>query len=113
MHKHICQVNRRVIHPCADEGRARARGVSDGEGILGEGIQDSTGIVEKFEGLITGIGDGRGDLQVLQSVNVDVWGRGLEGQAWGSRDGDRKGDQGDEGSPGGREHRGEATSLGA
>jgi len=99
-----------VSHLCTDEGRTRAKGIGDGEGILGEGVQDSTGIVEKFEGLVTGIGDGRGDLQVLQSVNVDVGGRGLEGQARGSRDGDRRGDQGDEGSMKGRgEHRGEGN----
>ena len=99
-----------MIHLCADERWARVRGVGDGEGILGEGIQDSAGIVEKFEGLVTGISDGRGDLQVLQSIDVDAGGRGLEGQAWRSRDGDRRGDEGDEGSTNGSgEHRGEGS----
>ena len=102
---YVCQVNRRVIHLCAGKRWARTRGIGNGEGVLGEGVQDSTGIVEEFEGLVTGVGDGRGDLQVLQPIDIGVWGRGLEGQAGGSGDDDRRGDESDERSTkGGGEH---------
>jgi len=94
-----------VIHQCAGERWAGAGGVGDGEGVLGEGVQDTSGIVEELEGLVTGVGDGGGDLQVLQSVDIDIGGCGLEGQTGGCRDGDRRGNEGQEGSTkGGREH---------
>ena len=98
----VCQVSRGRFYLCAGERWARTGGIGDGEGVLGEGAQNSTGVVEKFEGLVTGVGDGRGDLQVLQSIDIDVGGGGLEGQAGGSRDGDRRGDEGDERSTKGR-----------
>jgi len=60
----VCHVTRRVIHPGTIEGWLRASGVGDGEGILGEGMQGSAGIVEQFEGLPAGVDDGHGDLQV-------------------------------------------------
>jgi len=91
-----------VIHLCAGERWARTGGICDGEGVLGEGAQDSTGIVEEFEGLVTGVGDGRGDLQVLQSIDINVGSGGLEGQAGGGGDGNRRGDEGDERSTEGR-----------
>ena len=105
MSTQVYRITRRFIHLCAGEQWARARGIGDGERILREGVQDSTGIVEKFEGLVTGVGDGRGDLQVLQPIDIDVRGRGLEGQARDSGDGNRRGDEDDERSTkGGGEH---------
>lgn len=56
------------------ERGARASGIGDTEAILGEGAQDSTRIVEEFEGLVTSVGDGRGDLQVLQTIDLGVGG---------------------------------------
>ena len=108
MSAHVCWVTRQKIHLGTFERRARTRYVGDGEGILGEGVQGPTGIVEKLEDLVTGVGDGRGDLQVLQSIDVDVGGRGPESQARGGRDDDRRNDKGEEGSTEGRrEHCGE------
>ena len=63
-----------MIYLGAIERRGRASGIGDDERVLGEGAQDTTGIVEEFEGLVTGVGDSRGDLQVLQPINVDVGG---------------------------------------
>ena len=105
-----------VIYPGTIERRASASGISDAKGIFGERVQDSTGIVEEFQGLVTGVGDGRGDLQVLQPVDVHGRGRGPDGQAGGSRDGDRRGDEGDERrAEGGGEHcegvRGDMTAM--
>jgi len=91
-----------VIHLGALERRARTRGFGDGEGVLGEWVQGPTGIIEKLEGLVTGVGDGHGDLQVLQSIDIDVGGRGLESQARGSRDDDRRSDEGEKGNKEGR-----------
>ena len=71
-----------MIYLGAVENRARP---GDCEAILGEGTQDSTRIVEESEGLIAAVGDGCGDLQVLQSIDVDIEGRGLDGQAQGVR----------------------------
>ena len=88
------------------ERRARASGAGDDEGVLGEGAQDSTRIVEELEGTVTGVGDGRCNLQVVQSVDFDVGSRGPEGQARDSGCRDRGGDEGYEGSTyGAREHR--------
>ena len=91
-----------MIYPGANERRARANGIGNAEGVLGEGVQGTTGVIEEFEGLVTGVDDGRGDPQVLQSVHIGVGGRGPDGQAGGSRDGDRRGDEGDEGRAKGR-----------
>jgi len=63
-----------MIYHGAVEQWARASGISDDEGVLGEGVQDSTGVIEEFEGLVTGVDDGRCDLQVLQSINIDTEG---------------------------------------
>ena len=105
----VPRVTRWVIHLGAIERRARASRVGDCEGVLGEGAQDSTGIVEEPEGLVTGVGDDRGDLQVLQSIDVGVGGRGLERQARDSGDEDREGSEGDERR---REHCGEGSQGG-
>jgi len=43
-------------------------------GVFGKGVQDSTGVVEEFEGLVASVNDGRCDLQVLQSIDIDVGG---------------------------------------
>ena len=39
------------------------------------------GIVEEFEGLVTGVDDGRDDPQVLRSIDIGLEGRDLDGQA--------------------------------
>jgi len=92
------RVTRRVIYLGAVERRARASEVGNVEGVLREGVQDPTRIVEELESPFTGVGDGCGDLQILQSTDVDVGCRGLENQARGSGDSGRRGDGGDEGS---------------
>jgi len=51
---------------------ARASEVGDNEGVLGKGVQDSTGVVEEFEGLVASVHDGRCDLQVLHSIDIDA-----------------------------------------
>ena len=101
----VCRVTRRVMYLGAVEQRRRASGVGNTEGVPWEGVQDSPGIVEEFECLVTGVENCCGDLQVLQSVDIDVGGRGLDGQAGGSKDGDRRGDEDDEGSTEGAGHR--------
>jgi len=64
----------RMIYLGTGEQWARANGIDDNEGVLGEGAQDSTGIVEEFEGLVTGVNNGCCDLQVFQSIDIDVGG---------------------------------------
>ena len=92
----ICQTTGSVVHPGAVERRVRSSGIGNGEGILWESAQDPAGIVEEFEGLSPGVDDGCGDPQVLQPVDIDTGGRGLDDQARdgrdgrGSRDGDRR-----------------------
>jgi len=58
----------------------------------------TAGFLEEFEGLIAIVDDGRGNLQVLHSIDVGVGDRGLEVQTRSTRDGDRREDEGDEGS---------------
>jgi len=70
----VWQATRMIYHGAVKPWAARASGVGDDEGVFGKGVQDSTGVVEEFEGLVTGIDDGRCDLQVLQSVDIDVGG---------------------------------------
>ena len=81
----------------------RPSGVGDVETILRKGVQDSAGVVKQFEGLVAGVGDGRGDLQVFQSVDLDFEGRGFDRQGGSSRDGGSKDDSCNEG---GTERRG-------
>ena len=81
----------------------RASGIGDVEGVPGEGAQNTTRIVEEFKGPVAGVDDGRGDFQVLQSIYIDVGGRGLDGQTGASRDGDCRGDDGDDRGAKGRE----------
>jgi len=66
----VCQATH-MVYLGAVEQWARARRISDNEGVLGEGVQDSTGVVEEFEGLATGVDNGRCNLQVLQSIDID------------------------------------------
>lgn len=68
------------------------RGTGDAEGVLGEGVQDSTGVVQKLEGLPASVYDGRSDLEVPHSIDVDVGSRGLDRQARSSNDGGYSGD---------------------
>ena len=95
-----------MVYLCTRERRARASGIGDGEGVLGEGVQDTTGVVEEFEGLVTSVDDGRGDLEVLQPIDIEVGGPGPDGQARGGgygKDTGGYGDEGDERSTEGRE----------
>ena len=85
-----------MIYLCANELWARANGIGDAEGVFWEGVQGTPGVIEEFEGLVTGVGNGRSDPQVLQSIDLGVGGPGPNGQTGGSRDGDRRGDDGDE-----------------
>jgi hypothetical protein len=101
----VCQVIRRVMYLGPVERWTRASGVGDAEGVLWEGVQDPPRIVEELEGAVTSVGHGRGDLQVLQSIDVDVGGRGLESQAGCGRDSDHGSDEDDEGIAEGRGHR--------
>ena len=107
---YVYQVTGSATYLCTSEQRTGTSDICDVEAILGEGAQNSTGIVEEFEGPIAGVGDRRGDLQVLQSVNLDVWGRCLDSQPGGGRDCDHGGDEGNEGSAEVRgEHRDEGN----
>ena len=72
--------------------------VGDVEGVLGEVVQDPTGISEELEGHVPNVGDGRSDLQVLHSIYLETRGRGLEGKAGSSRNDSRGGGEDDEGS---------------
>ena len=99
-----------MIYLKATKGRAGASGASDAEGVLWEGTQDSTGVLEELEDLVTGVCDGRGDLQVPQPIDLVAGGRCLDCQAGGSGHDDRRGDESNEGSTEGRgEHRGEGV----
>ena len=95
-----------MAHLCTAERQMGATGIGDGEGTLGEEVQDSTGIVEEFEGLTTGVDDGGSDLELLQFIDTDVRGRRLDGQTVGdggnSGDCSRIGEEGSEGSMEGR-----------
>ena len=92
--------------PSTVERGSRASAIGDAEGVFGEGAQDATGIVEEFESLVAGVGNGRGNLQVFQSIDLDVGDRRLDGQSGGSGDGERTGGESNEGSTEGRgEHR--------
>ena len=102
MSTRVCQVTKRAMYLGTFEHRARASTIGNAEGVLGEGVQNSTGIVEEFESLVTSVEDCRGDLQVLQSINVDTGGQSLDRQARCGGDSDRRGDEGDEGSAEGR-----------
>ena len=102
MSTRVCMANRRAIYHCTVEQWVRTSGISDVEGVPREGVQNTTRIIEEFEGLVAGVDDGRGDFQVLQSIDIDVGGRDLNGQTGVGRDGDHRGDDGDEGSTKGR-----------
>ena len=93
-----------VLDLRTNEARASTRVRGDGEGVGRERVQDATGIVDELEGLVTSVGDGRGDLQVLDAINRLGTGD-LEGEAGGRRDSDRGSRKGDEGgTEGGGEH---------
>ena len=66
--------------------------VGDVEGVLREVVQYPTRISEELEGRGPHVGDGRSDLQVLHSIDLEVGGRGLEDKAGSSRNGCRGGD---------------------
>jgi len=70
----VCQVTRMIYRGAFKPWAARASEVGDNEGVPGKGVQDSLGVVEEFEGLVASVDDGRCDLQVLQSIDIDVGG---------------------------------------
>ena len=94
-----------MINLCTVKNRARTSGVYDAERVLGEGAQDPTRVVKKFEGFVTGIGNGCCELQVLQSIDLDVRGRNLNSHTGGGGNGDCRSEDNDEWSMEGREHR--------
>ena len=98
----IRQVTGRVIYLGTSERGARANDIGDAEAVLGEGVQGTTWIVKEFEGLVTGVGDGRGNLQVLQTIDLGVWDRCPDGQTGDSGNGDGRGNDGEEGNMEGR-----------
>ena len=113
----VCQVTRRVIHPGTYERRVRASGIGDGEGVLGEGMQDPAGIFQEFDCLAPSVDNGRNDLHVLRSIVLQAEGRERDGQVdvdgdgGGSGDGNHGGYEGDEGGTEGRgEHHGEGAT---
>ena len=61
-------------------------------------------IFEEFEGLVAGVEDGHNDLQVPQSVDLDVGDRGHNAQSGSSIGGDGRSDESDESGTEGREH---------
>ena len=88
----------------------RAGGISDSERVLRERVQHSTGIVEEFEGPVTGVNDSRSDLEVIQFIDINVGGRRPDGQTGNGGDGRRSGDDrdiGDEDGEGSTKGRGE------
>jgi len=112
----VCQVTRRVIHHGTYERRVRASGIRDGEGVLGDGMQDPAGIFQEFDCLAPSVGNSRDDLHVLRSIAPQTEGRERDGQVdvdgdgRGSRDGNHGGDEGDEGGTEGRgDHHGEGA----
>lgn len=105
------QTTKRAIYLGAIKRGAKTGGIGDDETVFGKGAQDSTRIVEKFKGLVTGVEDGHGNPQVFQSVDLDVGNRGLDGQAGSSADGDHRSDEGDEGGMDG-EHYGVSSEGG-
>lgn len=80
MSTRVCRLSGRGIYHHPHERRARASGTSYSEGVRRVGAQDTTGIVEDFEGVVTGVGESRGDLDVSYPVDIDVGSRGLDNQ---------------------------------
>ena len=85
-----------MIYLGAVEQGARTSDIGDGKAVFGEGAQDSARIVKEFEGLVVGVKDGHGNLQVLQSIDLYVWDRGLDAQARCSADSDDRNHEGGE-----------------
>ena len=77
----VCRLNEQVIYHYTDERWSEASAVGDVEDVGGEAAKDPTGFIEEFDGLVTDVGNGHSDLQVLQSIDVDVRGRDLYRQA--------------------------------
>ena len=101
-----------VLDLRTNEGRALARIRGDGEGVGRERVQGAAGVVDELEGLVTSVGDGGGDLEVLNTVNR-LGAGDLEGEARGGGDSNRRGREGDEGgTEGGGEHGVEAQECG-
>ena len=58
----IFRVTRRVIYLGTVERGARTIGIGDGEAVVGEGAQNSTRIVEEFQGFVAGVEHNHSDL---------------------------------------------------
>ena len=101
---HVFRVTRRVIYLGAVERGMSPIGIGNDEGVLGERAQDSTRIVEKFEDLVASVDDGHGNLQVPQSVDLDIGGRGLDSQAGSSAGDDGRSEEDGEDGAVGRGH---------
>ena len=96
--------NRSCNYPSTAEQGMRAVAIGDGETMFGEGAQDSTRIIKKFEGLIASVEDGHRDLQVLQSVDLGIGNRGHDGQAGSSICDDGRSDENNDSGAGVRGH---------
>ena len=71
---HVWPATGWVIYLGTVEQGARASCVGDAEAVFGEGAQNTTRIVEEFEGFVAGVEDGSSDLQILQSADLSIEG---------------------------------------
>ena len=53
-------------------------GIGDSEGVLREGAQDPTRIIEEFYGFVASIDDHCCDLGILDSIDLDIMDSGIE-----------------------------------
>ena len=78
--------------------------VGDGESLSGQLGKRAERVVEELQGLVTGVGNGSLDLEVVDTIN-SLRARDLEGESRGSRDCDSGGREGDQsGANRGGEH---------
>lgn len=76
----LSRLARHVLHLRTDEARCLARVGGNGEGVRWKGMQRAAGVVEELESLITRVGQGGGDFQVLDTID-DLRSRDLQGEA--------------------------------
>ena len=102
--RQLGRVGEGVLDLHAREAGARTAVVRDGEGVGREGVQGATGVVEELEGLVASVGERRGDLEVLDTVD-SIYAGDLEGEAGCGNHSGRGGGEGEEGgADGGGEH---------
>ena len=78
--------------------------LSDGESLSGHLAEGAERVVEELQGLVTGVGNGSLDFEVVDTIN-SLRARDLEGESRGSRDCDSGGREGDQsGANRGGEH---------